>query len=74
MHRTTLGPQTIRRAFGGTYRRYRIDGITGMDPDTFFSRLRGFLIDLLKKESRTGAIRTETTTWIRFRKVENWLS
>ena len=39
-----------------------------MDPDTFFSRVRRFLIDLLKKESRTGAVRTQTMTWIRFRK------
>ena len=42
--------------------------MTGMDPDTFFNRVRRFLIDLLKKESRTGAVRTQTTTWIRFRK------
>ena len=35
-----------------------------MDPDTFLNRIKRFLIDLLKKESRTGA----TTTWIRFRK------
>ena len=34
----------------------------------FFSRVRRFLIDLLKKESRTVAIRTQTMTWIRFRK------
>ena len=39
-----------------------------MDLDTFFSRVRRFLIDLLKKELRTGAVRTQTTTWIRFRK------
>ena len=39
-----------------------------MDPDTFFNRIRSFLIDLLKKESRTGAVRSQTTTWIRFRK------
>ena len=39
-----------------------------MDPDTFFSRVKRFLIDLLKKESRTGAITTQTMTWIRFRK------
>ena len=39
-----------------------------MDLGTFFSRVRRFLTDLLKKESRTGAIRTQTTTWIRFRK------
>ena len=54
--------------FGGAYRRNRIDRITGMDPDTFFSRVRRFLMDLLKKESRTGAIRSQMTTWIRFRK------
>ena len=39
-----------------------------MDLDTFFSRVRRFLIDLLKKESRTGAVRTQTMTWIRLRK------
>ena len=39
-----------------------------MDPDTFLNRIRRFLIDLLKKESRTGAARSQTTTWIRFRK------
>ena len=39
-----------------------------MDPDTFFGRIRRFLIDLLKKESRTGAVSSQTTTWIRFRK------
>ena len=58
------GPRQLEGAFGGTYRRYRIDGITGMDPDTFFSRVRRFLIELLKKESR----KAQTTTWIRFRK------
>ena len=45
-----------------------MDGIIGMDLDTFFSGVRRFLIDLLKKESRTGAVRTQTMTWIRFRK------
>ena len=40
----------------------------GMDPDTFLNRIRRFLIDLLKKESKTGAVRSQTTTWIRFRK------
>ena len=39
-----------------------------MDPDTFFNRIKSFLIDLLKNESRTGAVRSQTTTWIRFRK------
>ena len=62
------GPRQLEGAFSGAYRRYRIDGITGMDPDTFFSRVRRFLIDLLRRESKTGAVRSQTTTWIRFRK------
>ena len=52
------GPRQLEGAFSGAYRRYRIDGITGMDLDTFFSRVRRFLIDLLRRESRTGAIRS----------------
>ena len=40
----------------------------GMDPDTFFSRVRKVLIELLKKETRTEAVHSQTTTWIRFRK------
>ena len=44
------------------------DGLPGMDPDTFFNRVRKFLIELLTKETRTGAVRSQTTTWIRFRK------
>ena len=63
-----LGPKLLEGAFGNAYRRYRIDGIPGMDPDTFLNRIRRFLIDLLRKESRTGAVRSQTTTWIRFRK------
>ena len=39
-----------------------------MDPDTFFNRVRKFLIELLTKETRTGAVRSQTTTWIIFRK------
>ena len=62
------GPRLLEAAFGSTYRRYRVDGILGMDPDTFLNRIRRFIIDLLKKESRTGAVRSQTTTWIRFRK------
>ena len=40
----------------------------GTDPDTFLNRIRRFLIDLLKRESRTGAVRAQTMTWIRFKK------
>ena len=61
-------PRLLEGAFSDAYRRYRIDGIPGMDPDTFLNRIRRFLIDLLKEESRTGAVRSQTTTWIRFRK------
>ena len=39
-----------------------------MDPDTFLNRIKRFLIDLPKKELRMGAVRSQTTTWIRFRK------
>ena len=62
------GPRQLEGAFSGAYRRYRIDGLPGMDPDTFLSRVRKFLIELLAKESRTGTVRSQTTTWIRFRK------
>ena len=30
------GPRQLEGAFSGAYRRYRIDGLPGMDPDTFF--------------------------------------
>ena len=61
------GPRQLEGAFGGAYRRYRIDGLPGTNPDTFFSRVRKFLIKLLAKELRTGALRSQATTWIRFR-------
>ena len=61
-------PKQLEGAFGGAYRCYRIDGMPGMDADTFFTRTRRFLIDLLKRESRTRAIRSQATTWIRFTK------
>ena len=62
------GPRQLDGAFSGTYRRYRIDGLPGMDPNTFFCRVRKFLIELLAKKLRTGAMRSQATTWIRFRK------
>ena len=40
----------------------------GMDTNMFFARVRRFLIDLLTKESRTGAMRSQSMTWIRFKK------
>ena len=60
------GPKELDGAFGGSYRRYRIDGIEGMDVVTFFSRTRKFIVDLLSKETMGRAVRSQTTTWIRF--------
>ena len=62
------GPRELDGAFRGAYRPYRIDGMPGMDPDTFFSRVRRFLIDLMAKESRTVVVRLQAMMWIRFRK------
>ena len=64
------GPKELEGAFGGAYRRYRIDGIEGkghvLDVDTYFVRTRNFLIDLLNKETTNRAVRSQATTWIRF--------
>ena len=62
------GPRLLEGAFSGAYRRYRIDGMPGMDLDIFLNRIRKFLIETLKRESRTGAVRAQTMTWIRFKK------
>ena len=61
-----LGPKELEGAFGGAYRRYRIDEIEGMDVDTYFARTRKFLIDLLKKETTNRAVRSQATIWIKF--------
>ena len=58
------GPRQLEGAFGGAYRRYRINEMPGMDPDTFFTRTRRFLTDLITRESRTRAIRSQATTQI----------
>ena len=60
------GPRQLEGAFGGSYRRYRIDGIEGMDVVTFLSRTRKFIVGLLGKETMGRAVRSQTTTWIRF--------
>ena len=62
------GPRLLEGAFGGAYRRYRTDGMPGIDPSTFLGRIGKFLIDLLKKEFRTGAVRSQMMIWIRFKK------
>ena len=61
-----LGPKELEGAFGGAYRHYRIDGIEGMDVETYFTWTRKFLIDLLNKETMNRAVRCQATTWIRF--------
>ena len=64
------GPRQLDGAFGGAYGCYRVDGIEGMDVDTFFARTRRFLIDLLSRETRARAVCSQATTWIRFVKDE----
>ena len=64
------GPRQLDGAFGGAYRCYQIDGIEEMDVDTFFARTKRFLIDLLSREARNRAVRSQATTWIRFVKDE----
>ena len=39
-----------------------------MDSDMFFTKVRWALVELLMKESRMGAVHSQSTTWIRFRK------
>ena len=39
-----------------------------MDVDTFFTRTKKFLIDLLNKEITNRAVRSQATTWLRFTK------
>ena len=57
----------IERAFGGSYRSYRINESPRMDVETFFHRIRGGLIDLIKRElNDLNSARVQTTTWIRF--------
>ena len=69
-HYQVTTPKQLDGAFGGAYRCYRIDGIEGMDVDTFFARSRKFLIDLLSRETINRAVRSQATTWIRFIKDE----
>ena len=61
-------PKLIEGAFGGAYSRYRINGVEGMDLDTFFSKTRDSISGILRRETARRAIRSQTTTWIRFMK------
>ena len=44
-----------------------------MDLPTFFSKTRDSILNILKKESARRAIRSQTTTWIRFMKGSEYV-
>ena len=56
----------LHGAFGSAYRRYRIDGVERMDVETFFNRTRNYIKNLIIKETKGRAARTQAITWIRF--------
>ena len=58
--------------FGKAYRSYRANGRPRMDVDTFFSHIRGELIELIKRElTNLNSARVQMTTWIRFIKDDD---
>ena len=63
-------PRELHGAFGGAYRRYRIDGVERMDVETFFNRTRNYIKNLIIKETKGTAARTQAITWIRFTRDE----
>ena len=46
-------PIELEQAFRGAYKSYRINGGPKVDVDTFFSRIRKGLIELIKRELKT---------------------
>ena len=62
------GPVQLQRAFNNAYRSYRIAGYQGIDPSTFFTKVRKMIVDLIRKGTIREAVRTQATTWIRFNK------
>ena len=66
-------PRLIEGAFGGAYGKYRIDGVEGMDLPTFFSKTKDSILNVLKRESAHRAIHSQTTTWIRFIKDNEYV-
>ena len=58
----------LQRAINGAYRSYRIAGYPGINPNTFFARIQKMLVDLIQKETTREVVRTQATTWIKFRK------
>ena len=67
-------PRLIEGAFGGNYSKYRINAIEGMDLPTFFSKIKTSMVNVLRKETMQRAIRSQTTTWIRFTKGDEVVS
>ena len=60
-------PIELEQAFNGAYRSYRVNGRPKIDVDTFFSRIRKTLIELIKLELKTRtSAKIQTTSWIRF--------
>ena len=60
------------QAFRGAYRSYRVNGRPKMDVDTFFSRIREKLIELIKQElNDLNSVRVQMTTQIRFVKDDD---
>ena len=60
------GRRQLEGALGGAYRHYWIDGIKGMDVNTFFDRTRKSIIELFSKETRNRAVCSQASIWIRF--------
>ena len=67
-------PRLIEGAFGGAYSKYRINGIKGMDLPTFFSKIKNSITGVLSKETARRAVRSQTTTWIRFMKGDEYVN
>ena len=63
---TAFKPIELEQAFRGADRSYRVNGRPKIDGDTFFSRTRKELIELIKQELKTRtSARIQTTAWIR---------
>ena len=57
-------PVEFEQAFNGAYRSYRINGRPRMDVETLFHRIRGDLIDLIKRKlNDLNSAKVQTTTW-----------
>ena len=60
------------KAFDGDYRNYMVNGRSKMDVETFFSQIRGKLIELIERELKTrNSVKIQTTTWVRFARYED---